>query len=118
MTFVTKDSGERDDFSTGARRDTQEGKPRYGLVPVPALKRLAELYTRGAEKYGEDNWQKGMPFSRVMESLLRHVYQYLEGDREEDHLAAVAWNAFTLMTYEELVKGGKLPKELNDLQGD
>lgn len=113
--YVTLDSGEREDFKTGARRDTQKGKPRYELIPVRPLTRLAELYARGAEKYGDYNWQKGMPFSRVIASLLRHVYSYMMGDRSEDHLAAVAWNAFTLMQYEEYLKTQKLPSEIDDL---
>lgn len=115
--FITKDSGKREDFATGARRDVQEGKPRYELIPVSALKRLAELYSRGAVKYGENNFTLGIPFKRVMASLLRHAFQYLEGDRSEDHLAGCSWNAFALMYYEEQIRRGLLPKELDDLDG-
>jgi hypothetical protein len=99
--WITKDSGQRDEYETGARRDTQVGKDRYDLIPVSALKRLAGLYARGAEKYGEGNFEKGIPFSRVYASMFRHMMQWREGDRTEDHLAAVAWNAFALMFYEE-----------------
>lgn len=101
MPFVTKDSGKRQEFETGMVRDTADGKPRYDLVPVSPLKRLADLYMRGAIKYEEDNWQKGQPYSRAYASLLRHVYAWREGDRTEDHLAAAAWNAFTIMWYED-----------------
>ncbi len=107
--FTTKDSGERQEFSTGMVRDIQTGKPRFDLIPPEGLRRLADLYARGAEKYGDDNWKKGQPFSRTYASLFRHMIQWREGDRSEDHLAAVAWNAMTLMFYEE-----NLP-ELNDL---
>jgi len=48
-------------------------------------------------KYGEWNWAKGLPVSWYMDSLLRHAFQYLAGDAEEDHLAAVAWNAFAII---------------------
>ena len=115
LSYITKDSGAREDFSTGARRDVQSGKPRFELIPVEALERLATLYARGAEKYGEHNWQRGMPFSRVAASLLRHAYAWLKGDREEDHLAAVAWNAFALMAYEAWVSKGRLPPALDDV---
>lgn len=98
--YVTKDSGERQEFSTGAVRDTQEGKPRYSLIPPAPLKRLAELYTRGAEKYDAYNWHKGQPTSRIFDSLLRHIEAYRLGDRSEDHLAAVSWNAFAMMEFE------------------
>lgn len=113
--FVTKDSGQREDFETGARRDVQAGKPRFDLIPVGPLTRLAELYARGAEKYGDHNWQKGMPYRRVYASLFRHLMQWATGDRSEDHLAAVVFNAFALMFYEGEVKAGRLPKELEDM---
>lgn len=105
-----KDSGERQDFDTGARRDTQDGKPLYGLIPAYPLKRLAQHYTNGAEKYGHGNWTKGIPMSRTWESLERHVQAFKEGDTTEDHLSAIAWNAFALMWYAE-----KMP-EMNDLE--
>ena len=100
MTFKTLDSGKREEFKSGAVRDTQEDKPRYDLIPPAPLKRLAELYTRGAQKYNDHNWTKGMPTSRFLASLMRHVEQYRMGDREEDHLAAVAWNCFAIMYFE------------------
>jgi hypothetical protein len=106
---AVKDSGARDEFETGARRDTQDNKPRYGLIPPYPLYRLAMHYTNGANKYGENNWTKGMPMSRTWESLERHVQSYKEGDMSEDHLAAIAWNAFALMWY-----GERMP-ETNDL---
>ena len=56
MKYQTKDSGKRVEFKSGMRRDSTEGKPRYDLIPLEPLKRLAELYARGAEKYGDRNW--------------------------------------------------------------
>ncbi len=64
------------------------------------MKRVAEMYMRGADKYGESNWEKGMPTSRILASLLRHIEAYRCGDREEDHLAAVVWNALALIHFE------------------
>jgi hypothetical protein len=88
-------------FSSGAERDSQIGKPRYDLIPPLPLLRLAELYARGAEKYDDHNWAKGMPTSRILASLLRHIEAYRSGDTTEDHLAAVAWNAFALMHFQD-----------------
>ena len=114
--FVTKDSGKgREKFESGAVRDVREGKGRYDLVSPLALRRLAQLYERGANKYSERNWEKGMQFSRVLDSMKRHAEQYQEGDRSEDHLAAVAWNAFVLIHYEEMIERGLLPEDLDDL---
>jgi hypothetical protein len=100
VNYITRDSGEREEFESGAKRDTQENKPRYDLIPPGPLKRLADLYARGAVKYDDHNWTKGMPTSRFMASLMRHLEQYRAGDREEDHLAGVVWNAFCIMYFE------------------
>lgn len=113
--FITLDSGARQVFNTGAQRDGETGKGRPALISPFALRRLAALYERGADKYAPRNWEAGMPFSRVLDSLLRHVIAYMAGEREEDHLAAIMWNAGALAHYEEMIWRGKLPLELNDL---
>ena len=110
-----KDSGKRDTFSTGAVRDIGEAKGAYELLSPIFLKRLAILLQKGAAKYDARNWEKGMPMGRTFQSLIRHAYQYLEGHRDEDHLAAVAFNVMLLIHYEEMIARGKLPEELNDL---
>ncbi len=95
MNFETKDSGERQEFSTGMVRDVQTDKPRYDLLDVPMLKRWAELMARGAKKYGENNWKKAATeeeLNRFKASALRHMFQWLEGDTAEDHGAAVYFN--------------------------
>jgi hypothetical protein len=99
--FVTLDSGERVDFPSGMRRDTDAGKPRYDLIPRPMLKRLAELYARGAEKYGDSNWtlaDSQAEVDRFKASAFRHFMQWLEGDVDEDHASAVTFNVFAAET--------------------
>ena len=178
--FVTLDSGERVEWETGSRRDTNEGKPRYDLIgviglsryleneldsskwtgmeklcltemlnmqltskhnrksyidsivarvfgmmegldekpeyiPVKALRGLAELMQRGAEKYGEHNWTLGQPTSRSYESALRHYMQYLNGDTDENHLAAVAFNMFSIQHVMYQITLGELPSTLDDM---
>lgn len=110
--FNLRDSGERTKFSTGAVRDTGSGKGRFDLLPAYPLLRLAKLYEAGAKKYAERNWEKGIPTGRFMDSAFRHLMNYQDGDREEDHLAAVLWNVCGLMWTQEQVRRGKLPKEL------
>jgi len=107
--FVTKDSGEREDFPSGMKRDSQDDKPRYDLIPTGPLRRLADLYARGAVKYDENNWRKGQPYSRAYASLFRHMMAWRDGDATEDHLAAVCFNAMAIMYYEDN------KPELNDL---
>lgn len=112
MEFLTKDSGERQEFSTGMQRDTQTNKPRYDLLDYPMLKRWAELMGRGAVKYGERNWTKASTqeeMDRFDASLLRHTFQLLEGDRSEDHASAIMFNvAGREMVREKLSKFGKI----------
>ncbi len=112
---ITKDSGVTQNFSTGAQRDTQKNKGRYDLISPIALKRLAGVYERGAEKYGDRNWEKGMPIGRFLDSAIRHLYNYLEGKRDEDHLAQSMWNIAAAIHIEELIDRRVLPNELNDL---
>jgi len=109
------DSGKRQKFKTGSVRDTRDNKGRFDLITPIGLKRLAQHYENGAKKYGDRNWEKGQPVSRYIDSAIRHLYVYLGGSREEDHLAACAWNALAAIHTEEMVNRGKLPKELKDL---
>jgi hypothetical protein len=113
--FQTKDSGKREAFSTGSVRDSRDGKGRFDLISPIGLKRLAQLYERGAVKYGERNWEKGQKLGRYLDSALRHLNDYRSGERTEDHLAAVAWNAFSFIHTEQLIREGRLPKELDDI---
>ena len=110
-----KDSGERREYATGSVRDVRTGKGRYDLIPPSSLKRLAIHYENGAVKYGDRNWEKGQPLSSYIDSMLRHGQDYLSGDRSEDHLAAVAWNAFAAMYTEMMCRRGDYPKEFGDM---
>lgn len=89
------------EFETGAKRDTDEGKGRPSLISPVLIHRLSVLLAKGAKHYGDDNWTKGMPYRRTMDSVIRHAFQWLAGDGEEDHLAAIAFGVMCLMTYEE-----------------
>lgn len=105
--FITKDSGKREHFSSGMQRDTQDGKARWDLlfpldVPYDAqfLTRVAELLARGAEKYDARNWEQAAgdeELERFKASAFRHLMQWVAGDTDEDHAAAVVFN---LLGYE------------------
>ena len=95
------DSGERRQFETGAVRDMQAGKGRCDLLPACALLRLARHYEAGAQKYEDRNWEKGIPISVMMDSAMRHLLKYMDGQTDEDHLVAAAWNIMGAMWMEE-----------------
>jgi hypothetical protein len=68
------------------------GKPRIELVPPEFIIDVAEVLTRGADKYTDDNWQLGMSWERVYGSLQRHLLAWIGGeDRDSEtglnHLA-------------------------------
>lgn len=113
--YVTKRGEKKDSFSTGAVRDTQDGKLRFDLIGVHMMKRLSALLVRGASNYGERNWEKGQNVARTFASLFRHVVGYQEGDQTEDHLAAIVFNAMSIIHVEEEVRAGRLAAELLDL---
>jgi len=111
---------EKKEYSTGATRDNSSGKGRFDLVPDLPLVRLANVYERGGVNHGDRNWEAGLPFSRCLDSAIRHLIQYKmtrydEKLKEEDHLAHAVWNIFALMHEEEMIKRGALSKDLDDL---
>ena len=112
---AVRDSGVRQDFSTGSRRDTRDGKGRFDLIPTHPLRRLARHYENGSKKYGDRNWEKGQPLSRYLDSCFRHLIGVMEGSTDEDHAAAVVWNMFGYMATLQWIEEGKLPAELDDL---
>ena len=109
------DSGNRENFSTGAVRDTASDKPRPDLISPFAEERVGHWLRLGAIKYSEHNWERGIPNSRCFASLRRHVMRYQQGDRSEDHLAAVIFNAMAIAHNEEMIRRGMLPAELDDM---
>lgn len=115
--FETKDSGKRESYDSGMVRDTQDDKPRFDLlypVGVPYgdqfLTRVAGLLARGAEKYSERNWEKAKgeaELNRFRASALRHLTQWLCGETDEDHMAAVVFNLMGAHLVEWKLKNDK-----------
>lgn len=141
-----KDSGERQEFETGAVRDIQEGKGRCDLMPLDiieslshsffdilfndvllnisyfienedisnlynvlnefiystygtgeknflvAMLELSKHFESGAKKYGERNWEKGIPIHCYIDSAVRHFLKYAAGEKDEPHDRAFMWN--------------------------
>jgi len=110
-----KDSGSRQEFETGSRRDISTGKGNPSLIPTYPLRRLAIHYENGAKKYGRHNWVLGQPLSRYIDSLERHLWAVKEGLDDEDHESAVIWNMIGFMMTKMWVEDGQLPKELDDM---
>lgn len=113
--FELKDSGSRQEFDTGARRDLQKGRGRPDLISTIFKQRLAVVMEKGAEKYGDRNWELGIPLSRFASSAMRHLDQAFDGQADEDHLGQAAFNIMGWMHTKELIQRGKLSESLDDL---
>lgn len=53
---------------------------------------VSKHFEDGAKKYGENNWQKGIPVHCYIDSAVRHYLKFLRGDKDEPHDRAFCWN--------------------------
>lgn len=53
---------------------------------------VAKHFEEGAKKYGENNWQKGLPVHCYIDSAVRHYLKWLRGDKDEPHDRAFVRN--------------------------
>lgn len=112
-------------FSTGATRDTDNGKLKYeGFFSPRVLKRRAE-YMHKHRKQADgslrepDNWQKGMERAVYMDSLLRHIvdawdsWRWAKGNADkqdfQDLLCAIMFNAEGMLF--EILQGRDLGRQ-------
>lgn len=68
----TKQEGRKDDFA----------KARYDLLPAVAIGLVAQVLTKGGEKYAPDNWRKVEGWRwRYAAAALRHVFAWMRGEK-------------------------------------
>lgn len=89
---MIKDSGDRTEFETGAKRDMHAGKGRMDLLPWHGIMEVSKHCEEGALKYGEHNVDKGIPLHSLLDSASRHLAKYMVDMDDEDHLRAAYWN--------------------------
>lgn len=116
--FGLKDSGERMQFLSGMQRDTSAGKPDFTLVfDGPMVARWAEHLTKGAVKYTARNWMQASgpeELERFRQSAARHFVQWLRGDMDEDHAAAVFFNINGVEYVKERMQVPQPPLQMAD----
>lgn len=83
--------GDRTRFATGAVRSSDAEATRYDLISPIGLEAVARTCAEGAAKYSAHNWERGMDVPDLLNHALRHIYQFLAGDRSEPHLPHAAW---------------------------
>ena len=64
----------------------------YNLSHSTMFLEVAKHFEEGAKKYGENNWQKGIPPKCYIDSAVRHYLKWLRGDKDEPHDRAFVWN--------------------------
>lgn len=64
----------------------------YGGSIETMLLEVSIHFEEGAAKYGDNNWQKGIPVDCYMDSAIRHYLKYRRGDNDEPHDRAFVWN--------------------------
>jgi hypothetical protein len=120
--YVTRDSGEKAVHSDGVQRDTNKGKRLFTLmfpkgVPMAQqlIVRVADLYTRGAEKYGDRNWENSKSADTLAhheDALWRHFMNFYFGVQDgEDHAAAIVWNINAVELTRRNLQGSEVRQE-------
>lgn len=57
-----------------------KGKRVWSLVDFESLEEMVKVLEFGTTKYSAHNWKKGLPYTEIMDSLLRHTIAFLEGE--------------------------------------
>lgn len=101
----------------GTGKRFNEGKLRYDLVHPFAHEQMVRVLTKGANKYGDNNWSKGMAWSKCLASLERHLAEMKKGndydpESGELHASHIACNAHFLSAYYKIYpQGDDRPKD-------
>ncbi len=112
---IKKEEGNKRTFSTGADKQSSEGKGTPVLFPPDAYLEISKHFEEGAAIHGDRNWEAGIPLSELINSLERHIQQEKMGLTDESHDRAIAWNAVVYLATKLRIKAGILPRELADI---
>jgi len=108
-------------FSDGNIK-TDEGKPRYDLVPARAEEGVAKAFTYGARKYEDHNWLKSEHPEMYYSAARRHLAEIRKGEwvDQESGLPHVDHAIVSLIMFRELSerKGIYLSREPVQIQNE
>lgn len=88
----------------GGGKKFDKEKNRLELIPPESLEELGWVYTYGAKKYADNNWLRGIDYTRLLGAIKRHVLAIEKGqDIDPDfnvlHAAHAAWGLFALIYF-------------------
>lgn len=95
---MIKGQGKMEQTKEGAKRESNQGRGRFDLLPFEAIEAWAKWTEEGADKYGDRNWEQGLSVKDCINRMVRHAIKAANGWTDEDHLAAVMWNAAAAIT--------------------
>jgi hypothetical protein len=86
------------------------GKVELSLVPTVLTEEVAKVLMFGAQKYDKHNWRKGFAWTSVMNSMMRHVNAWLDGEDLDPesglpHLAHIGCNVAFLLEFRKYGMG-------------
>lgn len=80
-----------------------KGKAKLSMIMEvnAGLTAIAEVFEYGAKKYDRGNWRKGLPWTEIADSSLRHLSLFLAGENLDPesslkHIHMAAWNLLVL----------------------
>lgn len=87
---------------SGIKYDT--GKRQWDLLPFDSVAKIVEVLEFGAKKYTARNWELGFAYSRIFNSLQRHLIAWFQGEDNDpetglSHMAHAACNTLFLLTF-------------------
>lgn len=84
-----------------------QNKTDWAILPIGASQEIIKVFEFGAKKYARGNFLEGegLAYSRVLNSLLRHTYSFMQGEDTDpesgiSHLAHAGANIYMLLSYE------------------
>ena len=80
--------------------DTLEKFVRATAAPLSIPHLYAQALHEGTVKFGERNWEKGIPECNLVNHALYHLFRLHAGDQSEHHLSHLVWNVITIIHFQ------------------
>ena len=95
---------QKKDIKKSKGKKFDQEKPRLDLLASKALLEMSKLMTKGADKYGSQNWRQGLEWSRVFAAVQRHLLAWNDGETDDpetgiNHLAHAGCGIMFLLEY-------------------
>lgn len=92
-----------------------KGKKEWSLVDYKSLEPLVDVLKFGADKYARDNWKLPMPIQSIVDSMMRHVVAFADGEVNDPesglpHIGHIMCNAMFIQYH--MNQGQSWPPEL------